>query len=239
MKYVRQKGSALVYILIAIALLAALTATFMDSSSQQTSSQNTFNTATELNSQINFIRAAIDECVLTHPSGDSTAIGASAQVNNPYPIQPNEPFFTAQAVTPGTAADNLVEDLRCPGNPGDDPDHVEIFLGTSGKFLPPAPDLFNDWEYYNGDDGVFFWISTSFTDAFLQTAITKVADTYHECEADVITTSGSNVDMASESSGVRDVSCVYDTGNTRNTTCLRIWLKRDSTSDVPDEAACN
>ncbi len=62
---------------------------------------------------------------------------------------------------------------------------------------------------------------------------------FNECESDIITTSGSDIDMASEGAGVRDVSCVYDAGNSRNTTCLRIWLKRDSTADEPDEAACN
>ncbi len=229
----QESGSALVYILIAIALLAALTATFMNNSSQQTTSQNTFNTATELNSQINFIRSAIEECVLTYPGGDSVAIGASAQVNNPYPIQPDEPFFTAQAVTPGSSGDNLVKDIRCPGNPGDDADHELIFLGTSGKFLPPAPNYFNDWQYYNGAGGVFFWTETSFSDAFISTAMQKVADQYNECESDIIDATGGVVDIASEGAGVRDVNCA------NGATCLRIWMKRDGSSDLPDEAACN
>lgn len=228
-----ESGSALVYILIAIALLAALTSTFMNNSSQQTSSQNTFNTATELNSQINFIRSAIEECVLTYPGGDSVAIGASAQVNNPYPIQPDEPFYDAQVVTPGTSGDNLVKDIRCPGNPGDDPDHELIFLGTSGKFLPPAPNYFSDWQYYNGAGGVFFWTETTFSDAFLDTAMQKVADQYNECESDIVDATGAAVDMASEGSGVRDVECAD------GAKCLRIWMKRDGSSDLPDEAACN
>ena len=233
-----ERGSALVYILIAIALLAALTASFMDSSSQQTSSQSTFNATTELNSQINFVRSSIQECVLTYPTGDADAISASAQVNNPYPIQPDETYFSTATI--GSTADSLVKDIRCPGNPGGgDENHEKLFQGRTGKFMPPAPNLFNDWEYYNGDDGVFFWTSTSFTDAFLTAAIDKVADQMDECEVDVLTTSGSDVDMASETSGIRDASCVYDTGNTRDTTCLRIWVIRESASDVPDEAACN
>lgn len=229
----QEQGSALIYILIAIALLAALTATFMDSSSQQTTSQNAFNATTELKSQIETIRSAIQECVLTYPGGDAQAITDSAQVNNPYPIQPNESYYTTEGVTPGSTADNLVKDIRCPGNPGDDPDHELIFLGTSGKFMPPAPTYFNDWEYYNGDDGVFFWNYTTFSDAFLDTALAKVADQYNECEVDLITASGSDTDMSSEAAGVRDVSCID------GQTCIRIWMIRDATSDLPDEAACN
>lgn len=229
-----QSGSALVYILIAIALLAALTATFMNSSSQQTSSQKTFDAATELNSQINFIRSAVQECVLTYPGGDGGAITAAAQVNHPYPVQPNEPYFSAApAATIGSTAGTLVKDIRCPGNPGEDKNHAKIFLGSSGKFLPPAPNLFADWQYYNGAGGVFFWTETTFSDAFLDTAMQKVADQYNECESDIIDATAGAVDMASEGAGVRDVSC-SDTAK-----CLRIWLKRNGASDLPDEAACN
>lgn len=229
----KQSGSALVYILVAIALLGALTATFMGGSSQQTSSQNAFNTISELKNQIGFIRSTIQECVLNHPGGDSVAIGASAQVNNPYPIQPDEPFFTAQAVTPGTSGDNLVKDIRCPGNPGDNADHELMFLGTSGKFMPPAPDFFNDWEYYNGDGGIFFWTYTTFTDAFLDNVLDRIGTTYSECEVDIIDASGGDVDFASEGSGVRDVTCL------NGQRCIRIWMIRDGASDLPDEAACN
>ena len=46
--YSSQKGSALIYILVAIALLAALTASFMRPSSQQTSAQSGFKAVSEL-----------------------------------------------------------------------------------------------------------------------------------------------------------------------------------------------
>ena len=137
-----QRGSALVYILIAIALLAALTASFMKPSSQQTTSQNTFNTITELNSQINFIRSAIQECVLTFPAGDSALVGVDSNV--PYPINPSSTYFAA-APKSGAAANNQVRNVMCPGNPGNSNDHADIFGGLSGKFFPPIVNLLEEW----------------------------------------------------------------------------------------------
>lgn len=172
-----QKGSALIYILIAIALLAALTATFMDSSSSQTTSQNTFNTVAELNSQTNFIRSAIQECVLTYPAGDDALVGTD---NIPYPINPSSLYLSV----PGP--NDQAQYLKCPGNPGNSNVHASIFGGTSGKFMPPPPNLFQPWQYYNGTDGVFFWTYTDKSDSYLATALAKLDDQFSECEADVI-----------------------------------------------------
>lgn len=242
----REAGSALVYILIAIALLAALTASFMNNSSQQTTSQNSFNTATELNAQINFIRSAIEECVLTYPGGDINIINtydADEQKNQPYPIMPIADYYTdASATNTGASGGttSLVKDIRCPGNPGDDENHAFIFLGTSGKFMPPPPNYFNDWQYYNGDAGIFFWTETTFSDAFLDTAMQKVAAQYNECESDVIDATAGDVDLASDTAPASGNAALFgevlcDDGSK----CLRIWMKRDGASDLPDEVACN
>lgn len=219
----QQKGSALVYILIAIALLAALTATFMDNSSQQTSSQNTFNTVTDLNSQINFIRSAIQECVLTFPGGDQSAGFISD--NLPYPVNPTSSYFTG--ATPGQAPDNHVSFLRCPGNPGDSNNHARIFGGSSGKFLPPPPSLFLPWEYYSGPDGVFFYTYTDKTDSFLSTALAKLDDQFSECEADVIPGGGTLM----TSDPVDGPVCPLTM-----TACFRVWLIANPSAVYPDPA---
>jgi hypothetical protein len=228
-----QKGSALVYILIAIALLAALTATFMDSSSQQTSSQNTFNTVTDLNSQINFIRSAVQECVLTYPGGDATpAFAATNASNTPYPINPSSTYLASPATPPGN---DRAEFLRCPGNPGDSNDHATIFGGSSGKFMPPPPKLFNPWIYYSGLDGVFFYNSTSMTDAYLSSALLKLDDQFSECEADVISNvaGGAPLSIATASAA----TCP------EYSLCFRVWLISQPTANYAgdldnDEAAC-
>ncbi len=202
-----QRGSALVYILIAIALLAALTVTFMEPSSQQATAQNTFETVSEMNTQVNFIRSGIQECVLNYPGGDSGRLGA---VNIPYPFNPTSSYL-ASADTDG----DFVRNIRCPGNPGNSNNHTDIFSGASGKFMPPPPGFFGDWYYYNGEDGVFFYTATDKTDAFLTTALQKLDDQFAECEADVIDATGGTVELTSTGGGPQ---CLDET------TCFRVWI---------------
>lgn len=213
-----EKGSALVYILIAIALLAALTFTFMEPSSQQTSSQSTFRSASAIQSQAEAIRAALQECVLLHPSGDSTIDTAGGGTDpgaaTNYPIKANSTHYTGSTL--GAATGRFVRDIRCPGDNtgGGANNHDRIFSGASGKFMPPAPDLFEDWQYYNGPDGVFFWVQTNKSDAFIQTTLEKLDDSYGECEADVIDASGGAINLDSASPAQTQCALGY--------TCFRI-----------------
>lgn len=232
-----EKGSALVYILIAIALLAALTITFMEPSSQQTSTQNTFKTLTEVESQANVISAAIQECVLSYPKGDrcikdaapleahcTNAAGTDPSARRNYPINPASTFYTN--ATPDEADGPFVRDLRCPGNnPGEGPnhdDHELIFTGAEGKFLPPPPELFGEWQYYNGADGIFFWTATSKSDAFLVTALTKLDEKFAECEADIIDATGGVEELDSDG----DLECAS------GDVCFRLWMVMNNTVAV-------
>lgn len=222
----QESGSALVYILIAIALLAALTATFMDSSSQQTSSQNTFSAVTEINSQINVIRSAIQECVMTYPAGDSGLVGT---LNTPYPVAPSSSYLASPA------ANDALSGIRCPGNPGNSNNHAPIFGGTSGKFLPPAPKLFNGWVYYSGVDGVYIVTATNATDAYLQTALSKLDDQFSECEADIINASAGSINLTSAGGSGPYCGIGYY--------CFRVWITSQTSNIYPgdtdgDEAAC-
>jgi hypothetical protein len=226
-----EQGSALIYILIAIALLALLTVSFMQPSSQQTQSQNGFKLVSQLSSQIDFIRSAVQECVATYYRGDAlvdtSSGGSDPNATLRYPLAPNSALFASATIgpTPG----RLVKDIRCPGNPGDQPNttpletmsapgnsvnHTPIFSSASGKFLPPTPDLFTDWEWYNGTDGVFFWTSSAKTDAYITTALAKLKGSFSACEADVIDATGGAVPLDSEST----VSC--PTGSQ----CFRVWM---------------
>lgn len=207
-----EQGSALVYILIAIALLAALTVSFMQPSGNQTQSQNVFRTVSELQSQADFIRAAVQECVLSYPGGDATIArgptGTDPGADHRYPLKPN----STHLVSP--AGDREVRHLRCPGNPGDNNNHTPIFGGATGKFLPPPPALFDAWQWYNGDAGVFFWISSSNSDAFIGDAFTRLAESFSDTEADIVT-GPANLDGAPAT-----VTCPA------NNRCFRIWMIR-------------
>ncbi|MCB1782474.1 MAG: hypothetical protein KDI13_00615 [Alphaproteobacteria bacterium] len=236
-KRASQSGSALVYILIAIALLAALTVTFMEPSSQQSTSQNTLRTVSEIQSQADLIRSAIQQCVLSYQKGDKTidnsALGTDPFARRNYPIKPNSTHFSSATI--GPTAGRLVKDIRCPGDPGNNVNHIKIYGGTSGKYLPPAPSLFGDWKYYNGQDGVFFWIETNKSDAFIQTALAKLDDNYSECEADVIDASGGAIDLDSDSPA--EVQCP------NGYTCFRVRMVTQSSAIYSgdsdgDEASC-
>ncbi len=232
-KRASENGSALVYILIAIALLAALTISFMEPSSQQTSSQNTFKTVSGIQGQVDTIRSAIQECVLLFPRGDNTIVEAG--YNKPYPLSADSTHLP----TTGSyrAADKKAANIRCPGdNDGAANQHRKIFSGAAGKFMPPPPDLFEDWQYYNGPDGVFYWIESTKSDAYITSALAKMDEKFSVCEADVIDASGGAEDLDNASS----VEC------TSGSVCFRVWMLTDKettidavTSIYPDEAGCN
>ncbi len=217
----RERGSALVYILIAIALLAALTVTFMEPSSQQTTSQNAYKLASDIKAQADFITSSVQECVLSWRGGDitidTTPTGSDPGASKIYPINPDSTHFTT--ATPGRSGNRKVSGLRCPGNPGDDKNHAPLFSGTSAKFMPPPPDLFEDWQWYNGTDGIFFWTQTAKTDPYIQTALTKVDEMFSDCESDIVDATGGAVKLDSPSSG-EVVECP------NGYTCFRVRMTR-------------
>jgi hypothetical protein len=239
-----EKGSALVYILIAIALLAVLTVSFMEPSSQQTSSQNTFKTVSALQGQIDSIRSAIQGCVLLYPQGDkcieddtpaycTTTATDTPGANKRYPLNPDSDHFAN--ATPGPAADRLVRNMRCPGDNGGEnanhDNHALIFTGASGKFLEPPPDLFEEWQIYNGTDGVFYWTRTSKTDAFISAALEKLDEKFQECEADIIDATGGAVDM--DSDVTTQATCPA------GEICFRVWVINNATAPHGDYAIDN
>lgn len=224
-----QKGSALIYILIAIALLAALTATFMDSSSgQRTTAQETFNIVTQLNSQANFIRSAIQECVLTYPNGDTTMpadpVGNTAVYPvRPYPLQPNNDYLASPTVK------TLAKDIRCPGNPGNSNNHAKIFGSNTGKLFPPSPKFFGDWRYFNSKDGVSLFIGSDTSDAFIGTALQKLDAQFTPCEAQYIDAASAAVNVVSDQPGM-----ICGLG----VKCILIHLVTTPTTLYPGETSC-
>ncbi len=221
---VNARGSALIYILIAVALLAALTVSLMEPSGQQAQSQSSTNMVTDVSGQVSFISSAISECILSHPDQDSE-LTATEQKNAPYPINPSDPYFDSQSADPLSDPDDSVKWIRCPGSPGGsgptNQNHARIFGGTSGKFLPPAPAMFSDWTYYNGSDGIYIMTTTTKTDPFIASSVAKLDAKYSHCEGEVIDrrSLGSiniTTDTTPGSGGVRTCPA--------NTLCFRYWI---------------
>lgn len=209
-----ERGSALVYILIAIALLAALTVTFMEPSSQQTSSQSGFRTSAEVKGQMDVIRSSVQECILRYGQGDTSSGITTAEptANHVFPLAPNSTYLASP-----TAGSRLVRDIKCPGNNGGTAnDHQPIFGGNTGKYLPAAPSLFSDWQWYNDADGVFFWTSTDKSDSYLKSALEKLDENYSECEVDIIDNQSGGTALNIDSGST--VSCPA------NSLCFRVWM---------------
>ena len=163
--------------------------------------------------------------------GDPGGTDPSADIA--YPINPDSSHFSSADI--GPSGDRLVKNIRCPGDSttANAYDHQKIFSGSQGRFMPPPPSGFNDWQYYNGEDGVFFWSGTENTDLFVASALSKIDDKYSECEADVIDASSGNVNL--DSSG--DTQC--DSGNL----CIRLFMTASTTATYNgdadgDESSC-
>lgn len=209
-----QRGGALIYILIAIALLAALTSTFIQPGGQSSRTQNAFKTATMINSQSRLLRSAMQDCVLRFPQGDNTI--TEVGYIDPYPLNPSSSDAVYGAYdTPGS---NLASDLRCPGAT-----YTQIFSGGGefSSFLPTPPDLMEPWTYFNGNiaaaagapgyneafNGVFYQIQSDKSDPFIGEAMEKIDNLASACEVDHQVGTGTN-------------------GCENGHQCLRFWLIR-------------
>jgi len=206
-----QKGGALLYILIAVGLLAALTTTFVQPGGQSARTQNAFKLATQLNSQGRVIRSAIQDCILRYPQGD-TNIAETGYID-PYPLNPDsaDPAYAAYDVT-----NKNVTNIRCPGAA-----YTGLF-GGGGEFtgyLSQQPDLMDAWTYFNGSatingtafNGVFFQIQSNKSDPHIAESMTKVDSLMSSCEVDYT-----------------DASSAQTDGCANGYKCLRFWIIRNS-----------
>ena len=218
-----QNGGALIYILIAIALLAALTTTFIQPGGQSSRTQNANNLAMQMQSQGRIIRSAIQDCILRFSQGNSSI--AEVGYNAPYPLNPDSAEFTVAATSKNVSL------LECPGTDSTDVDNQTALFSGSGEFssyLPGAPDFMDDWTYFNGNatggsqifgldfNGVFFQISSNKSDPHIGEAMTRIDNLHAACEVDYTVGDGTN-------------------GCENGYQCLRYWIIRTgSTGPVSD-----
>lgn len=215
----RESGAALLYIFMAIGLMAILTASMVNTSATSSRPQQAQRLAATLESQITYIRSAILECVQSYPAGDPTVNSSSTTdpgYNNPYPVRPESAHFTGSTL--GRATNNSIDELRCPGNPGIDNNHTPLFKGVGGRFSPILPEVLSDmWRYTNVNatylgknlDGVSIGFITNKTDAYIKDAMQTLANKYDSCEAEYVVGDGTN-------------------GCATGDFCFVYWLKRNS-----------
>ncbi len=91
--------------------------------------------------------------------------------------------------------------MQCPGAPSGERTIFEG-AGTVGRFLPPPPSGFGQWDYINDTDGVYITINGN-AEASIDQALAKVLNKYETCEAE----------LNKDSCGAQ---------------CLTIWLRRDT-----------
>ena len=169
-------GNALLYVLLAVGLLAALTYAYVKDSRENYASQSSVQISATLYSQINMIKSSVTECTAEYSGGGGDmngdgVIDGNDNPNTPYPLNPSSALNLA--ATPGgcttttnasgcipQAADDYVSHLQCIGAPAG---AAAIFSGTSnqGRFLPPPPNGFTAWVYKNDNTGVYIQTTSS------------------------------------------------------------------------------
>jgi hypothetical protein len=140
------------------------------------SSQLSNKTAQELYVQANLIRSAITECTLAYPGGGGDLDGngtvdAADNPNTPFPLNPSGALNNALAPATTFSNDNA-RNLGCIVSSSA---KKLIFQGSGsqGRFLPPPPPGYSEWNYANDASGVRITITApaSATDA---TAMAKL-----------------------------------------------------------------
>ena len=191
----RERGNALLYVLLAVGLMAALTYAYVQDNHDSYASQSSVQIAESLFSQVNMIKGAIVQCALEYPMGggyvngnglSNQIITAADNYNNPYPLAPSNPLIT-NATTNGcagvggagcvaVAGNNNVRNLTCIGAPIA---AAYMFQGANnqGRFLPPPTSGFSEWTYGNDSTGVYIQITSS-GDAAGVNALSRLANQF-------------------------------------------------------------
>ena len=176
-------GSVLLYIFVAIGLLGALTMSFVNSSTEDLTSERASRAAEQLYNQILMVSAAIQECTISYPNGGGDLdadgdIDTSDNPNSPYPLSPSDPLNPG-----GAAANDYIDQIKCPGAPAGE---ELIFDISEGRFPPKAPVQFAAWEYYNGGVSpnrvVQFWTSAPTSSKYQDIAFDIVDRRFAPCQ---------------------------------------------------------
>ena len=144
MKRPHHAGSVITYVLIMIFLVGLLTMSVTEGPKRSPTSQKLDNLVISLQSDLDLIEAAINDCVLVHPGvididGDGDT-DTTDNPNAPFPIR----YTTAAGYDLGTSVFGNITDTICPSTP---PAPIDTSVG------PPYPAATTQQLLFSGQGG--------------------------------------------------------------------------------------
>jgi len=173
-----QAGNILIYIFIAIGLLATLTlAITRDTSTHDLSRQARENTAL-LIQQADYIRAAFQECAMLYPDGGGDLDGDGDIDGNDNPYAPY-PLSAGSSKQPnGAGASQYLIDQQCTGAPA----ARAYMFQPPNQFRVPQPKVATQWYYSADADGLRVSVSYNFPNNVGDKMVEMLAQRLPDCE---------------------------------------------------------
>ena len=223
----RQKGSIIVYILIAIALTGLLVASMSQGTQKSASSEQIDEVMMYLQNDIQTVQSNITECVTSYQNNNfcptsgcvtEYATQDTGNLNVPFPgycaTTPACPVSTMTYGNAGTALANI----GCPRAPT-----PLIFNDSITQSLKTFQDTANyTVTYYNNNtEGVYLRITRTASDPLWTEAIARMNSKYAACSVAYVAPGGAD-----------------PTGYTCTNGCLYYWILRKSSSSASWKTGC-
>jgi len=193
-------GNILMYVFIAVGLLAALTVAIVKDGTVRDPVQEARRAADVLIQQSNYLRTAFQECAMLYPDGGGDLDGDGDVDNNDNPYAPFPLEATDSKQPNGAGASQYLIDQQCTGAPA----ATAYMFRPPSRYNVPDPQITSQWFYEAGSAGLRLEVSYSFPDQIRDNVVDILDQRLADCEFST-----------------------YDTGSTR---FMRFWLRREGCS---------
>jgi hypothetical protein len=226
------RGSIIIYILIAIFLTGLLVAAMSQGAKKSASSEQIDEVMMYMQTDIQAVQANITECVVSYqnnnfcpPNSSGPGLSCQDEFQTQDGGNPNVPFPLYHDLTSGGSGDALVNStattsIMCPRAPAA---QQQIFTKSITQSLKLLQDTSNYTTTYftNGSEGVYLRITRTLSDPIWTEAITRLNNKYTACSVAYVAPGGTD-----------------PTGYTCTYGCLYYWILRRSTSNASWKAGC-
>lgn len=233
----REKGSIIVYILIAIFLTGLLVSMMSQGAKKSASSEQIDEVMMYLQADIQTVQSNITECVTSYQnnnfcpsSGCVSQYGSTTTVGTPDYGNPNPPFPMPASSSSGTVGTALAS-IQCPRAPSG---QQTIFTDSITQSLKLLQDTANyTTTYFNGNssvadsgnsgvyEGVYLRIERTVSDPVWTEAIARMNNKYSACSVAYVAPGGTD-----------------PTGHACPNGCLYYWILRLPTSSTSWKTGC-